>query len=291
MKLYYQPENNTEENTSNEHVLQGHDIRTETKNQHEKMKNRPFKDKLIYFIDYYKFVVLGVVAAIVVLFSIIHAVATHKDYGFVSMMVNSSNIDTDTMAVSFSEYADIDTDTYDIFISANVTDGAGQDISVDSSVSTRFAALMSSQDLDVVVYDSKQFYLKALNSVYADLNSVLSKDDIEKFSDKFYYIDAKDIERAETDESIFIEAGTLNNTPDALKSNLKKHMDPSSMEEPIAIGIVITDAPFIKATDCYFERFPVFGIIVNSKRPEKAIDYLHFLYEPDVDFNMYRLME
>jgi|GEM_PF-88837 len=294
MKLYYnsddEGQNSPNPEEKSEHVLQGHDIRVETKNQKEKMKDKPFKEKLGWFFEYYKFHVLGVVVGIIALYSIVHAVITSKDYSFSSMIINSSNIDSEITSELFSEYASLDQEKYNCYIDANEVEKSANSMITDTSVSTRFAAMISSKDLDVIIYDSKEFYEKSLSDFYMDLSTVLSEDDLERFKDNLYYVDRAEMVRAETDETIYNEIQSIPTDYNSLKEELKKHQDPSSMEDPVLVGIVIEDSPFVVKTDCYFEKIPVFAIAINTQRLDAALSFLHFIYEEDIDFTSARIM-
>lgn len=293
MKIYYEPEKNNEQPV--EHTLQGHDIHTETKNQHEKMKDKPLKEKVAYYFGYYKFHALGALLICFVIYSIIHAVVTSKNYCFGAMIVNSANIDNEKLSESFAEYADFDTNKYECYILANESESLGTG-SMDAASFTRFAALLSSKDLDITIYDSSVFYRKAIESVYLDLTTVLSPEDIEKYKDNFYYIDKKDIEEA-VRRANDPDADNNNNTSpyrlsyeEAIK-DVETHRDPSSMSNPIPVGIIIEDAPFITTLDAYYDSIPVLGIITNSERIPSAVEFIHYIYDENVNFESLQLYE
>ena len=286
MKLYYEPENNENQKTISapEHTLQGDNIHEETKNQHLKMKDKPFKEKAMYYFGYYKYHALGVIVGIGILISIVHAVASSKDYCFNAMIFNSSNINGEFLADNFSEYADFDLNEYDCSIDANLVDGKNASGFNDASAGTKFTAMMATKDLDIAVYDSFNFYIKALNSVYINLNEVLTDEQIKKYEPYFYYIDMEEVKAAEEDDAVIVNAGLLESDEKALEADIKKHMDPSNMKEPIAVGIVISDSNLITATDAYPSGYPVLGIIVNSQRIPAATKFIDYIFDNNIDF-------
>lgn len=290
MKIYYEPEGTQKEITGAkepEHTLQGHDIKAETKDQHAKMKDKPFKEKFAYYFGYYKFHVLGIVVVTAMIISIIHAIVTNKDYCFGAIIANSNNIDSTLLSEGFCEYASLDTKTYDCYIEANEAEALSTSGNPDYAVSTRFAAMISTSDLDVTIYDSIVFYRKALNSVFMDLTLALSPEDLARFNNKLYYIDGAEIEALEnTDEEIDfdVKAAFSRGTLEEQWEDVKKHMDPSTMKKPIPVGIVIDESPMITTLDAYYEMVPVFGIITNTKRLDTAVDFLHYIYEDSVDW-------
>lgn len=292
MKLYYEESNNDNKEASapSQHTLQGDNIWEETKNQHQKMKDKPFKEKFEYYFGYYKFHALAIVVGIVALISIVKAIASSKDYCFSSLIINSVNINAETLSDDFAQYAMLDTDNYNCYIDANLSDSLSTTGANDGSTSTKFTAMMATKDLDVTVYDSIHFYIKGLNNAFIDLKTVLSDEEIKKYEDYFYYIDGKEIARASEDDSDIIKALEFDGDSKAIDEDIKKHMDPSLMEEPIAIGIIINDSNLIKSTYAYSKNIPVLGIIANSERTETAVKFIEFIFDNDIDFSKHILV-
>ena len=288
MKYYYDPnspngESKTDPNYENQEAstVPPGTIRETTKSQHEKMKGQPFKVKLKYFFGYYKFHLLAFVIVTGILVSIIVSIATHKDYGFYSMMINSVNINAEAIQESFGHYAGIDLDKYECYIDPNAALSQNANSNAVLGTDAKFAASISTRDLDCIIANSDTFFQKANNEVLADLTTVLSPEDIERFEDQFYYIDASvfDIEDYELPQPDSF--GTAEEQWD----RLKKQMDPSGMKKPVAVGIVCDDCALNIKTDCYFSSIPVFGIIVNSERFDTAVSFLHYIYDENIDFS------
>ena len=63
------------------------------------------------------------------------------------------------------------------------------------------------------------------------------------------------------------------------------HRHPEDMQEPMPIGVFLTDSPFIAQTGSYHTSLqPVFGIVSTTERAEIAKQYLNFLWDDTIDF-------
>lgn len=63
-----------------------------------------------------------------------------------------------------------------------------------------------------------------------------------------------------------------------IAESLQNPQEPSTMTNPIPVGIYVSDTPVISDAGCYYGDYvPVFGIVHNTKRTETAIKYLRFL--------------
>lgn len=291
MRLEYRPENGSrEEKEEYENALeQGMTVSEQIHSQSSKMKDKPFKEKLEYFWEYYKLPVIGIIVGAIIIFSIIKAIVTAKDYCFVAMLVNSANIDTAKMSESFAGYAGLDIEKYNCYINANEAENMMNSNAADYGPATRFAALIAAEDLDCVVYDSMVFNNKAVNDVFADLTKILSDEDIKKFEDSFYYIDREIMKKVSEDLAFGDAYNEERGTYDDQLEDLEYHMNPSAMADPVPVGIVINDSPMATQMDSYFEMIPVFAITQNTQRLDAAIAFLHYLTDDSVDFKSMRM--
>lgn len=284
MRIEYKPEgtdNKTEEN-NNEHALaQGETVMKESLRQLQKMKDKPFKDRMAYYVNYYKWYVIGAVAIIGILSSVIHTMVTHKDLCFSAMMINA-NLYESTIDTDFGTYANLNLDEYDCLIDTTAKIGTSGAYYDDTATVAKMVANIQSQELDCIVCDSIRFENDAYNETYQDIKVLLSPEKIEKYEDDFYYIDM-DVVRKEQEKDLELTAESLNEdkydtTREKMEEALEYHRHPENMKEPIAVGIIVSDAPFIVNNDVYTLYIPVFGVIGNTTRPELAIEFLEYLY-------------
>ena len=293
MKLEYRPDGLNDPDKDKEQVQnaleQGLDMADQMKYQAEKMKDKPFKEKLSYFWEYYKMPVIGVIVGLIIVISIVKTLVSAKDYCFVAMLVNSSNIDTDVMESDFGKYAGLDLNKYECYINANESENIMSSNASDYGAATRFAALLSANDLDCVIYDSTVFNNKAVNDVFVDLTTVLGSEDIKRYEQDFYYVDREILKKVAEDlsfeDAYLSERGSLEDQ----KKDLEYHTNPEAMADPVPVGIVLTDTPMVKVTDSYYEMFPVFAITQNTQRLDTSIAFLHYITDDSIDFNPLRM--
>lgn len=288
MRLEYKPEG-TEDLKENkeEHVLsQGNAVNDEIRKQGMKMKDKPFKEKFSYFMDYYKWPVIGIIGTILILCSLLKGFITHKDYCFYAMIINAVNVESSDLNDNFAEYAKLDVDNYECYIDAECYESITGD-TADVGTTTRYAAMLTTGDLDITVYNSDLFYKKALANVYLDLRKVLSPELIAKYQDKFYYMDQKEIDNAEDDFTVDFTKQNSGTDYDELLADVTFHMNPQNMQEPVPVGIVILDSKFVRDLECYYNSIPVFGIMINTQRQETAVAFLEYIFDENVDFSQF----
>lgn len=293
MKLVYNPDGdqnnqNDQNTTAKEHPLQGHDLKAEAKNQREKMKDKPLKDKIVYYVGYYKYAALAVVIGVAVIFSLIKTAVNHKDYCFYAMIVNASLLNGTAMSEDFGQYAGLDTEKYECAIDTNSTEtvnATGGDS--DMATSTIFMAMLQSAELNCAVFDSINFGKNAKGECFIDLSEFLSAEDVERFNEYFYYIDMAEVRRINDSTDIEMPDYSLTGTFEEESADAEAHMDPSTMEDPVPVGIVISDSCLVKKTYAYHDNVPVFGIAANCSKPEETVKFLHYLFDETVPFEAF----
>ncbi len=55
------------------------------------------------------------------------------------------------------------------------------------------------------------------------------------------------------------------------------YTDPSGMAEPVPVGIYLEDAPILTQTQSYLNCTPVFSVLINTKHPAYAVQFLNYL--------------
>ena len=90
----------------------GNSVHDEVKEQQQKLKGKPFKEKWAYFWEYYKIQTIVVIAVLAFAGNLIYTFATRKDTVMEAAFVNcymNTEVNSDTMIADFEQYADIDT--------------------------------------------------------------------------------------------------------------------------------------------------------------------------------------
>lgn len=268
-------------------------VSDEIKAQRGKIKEMSFKEKLSYFWEYYR-IPFFIVAAVIILASfLIHDIVTAKPYGFYAIMINSSPSTQETnLEKSFSTYADIDMSKYDCYIDTSTTLNLSSTNQYDMASMQKIMAVIAAGDLDTMVADYNSFSHYAMNDTFTDLRKVLSKDQLAKYSDDFYYVDYAVI-NAKENENIPSESISESSAASTLSSGTNMlaaqssvgtaeqfvKPDPSTMKNPVPVGIIVTDAAAIKSANIYIGTIPVLGITQNTTRVDESLKFIDFLFQ------------
>ena len=287
------------------------------KKQHKKVRKKGFKAMVSYFWDYYKVPTAVIIVIALFSFYLIRDMASNLPYGFYAMMINSTmHPDGEVIGEDFAGYAGIDTSSYNVLIDTNQTLSTSSYNTYDVSTQERIMAITAAGDLDVMIADQSVFEQYARNSYMTDLRELMSEDELKKYDGYIYYVDGailKAIEdgtyeqassentadnesqgsqddpsvagsnSAATDETISDEEISYMlgiSSPSSIVSEEAFVLpDPDSMEDPVPVGIILSDTAFMQSTNTYAGSVPIFGIIGNSSRTDLAIKFLEYLNE------------
>lgn len=244
----------------------------EVKEQKEKLKDMTFKQKLTYFWDYYKVHTIAAVLLLLIIGIFIRDTINAKDYAFTGILLNSYAMEAqEAVQEDFAGYAGIDTTVYDCYIDTTSTLSYETMSQVDLAVSQRIIAMAQTKGVDVLVSDSAPFGNYARSMMFTDLRKELTANEYEKHKADFYYIDAA---AADEDEMNYDE----NTAPLTEEADID-HSDPSAMEDPVPVGIYLTESAKLKEWNCYpsAEEPPIFGFVYSSEKKEAAHLFLEYL--------------
>jgi len=159
----------------------------------------------------------------------------------------------------------------------------------DMATMQRIVAVVQTKELDAVIFDSQCFDQYAVNQIFYDLREVLTPEQIEKYEPYFYYVDM-DIVRAQEEEDVIVDTDAIaakgNLTLEEIHELAATRMDPSTMGDPVPVGIVMTDSPFATESHSYDDLVPVFGISVTTQRVDTCLQFLDYLWDDTVDFSL-----
>ena len=287
------------------------------KKQHKKVRKKGFKAMVSYFWDYYKVPTAVIIVIALFSFYLIRDMASNLPYGFYAMMINSTmHPDGEVIGEDFAGYAGIDTSSYNVLIDTNQTLSTSSYNTYDVSTQERIMAITAAGDLDVMIADQSVFEQYARNSYMTDLRELMSEDELKKYEGFIYYVDGAIIKAIEdgtyeqassestadnenqdsqddpsvagsdsaaTDETISDEEISYMlgiSSPSSIVSEDDFVLpDPDSMEDPVPVGIILSDTAFMQSTNTYAGSVPIFGIIGNSSRTDLAIKFLEYLNE------------
>lgn len=256
--------------------------------QKQALSTMSLKGKLAYFWDYYKIHTLVAVCLLIVAISVIHQLVTNKDYALYAAVINTGTTsyeDTTSgkWAEEFGAYAQVDTNKYQVLIDATMVLTENSDPQIRMANQQKMVAMMQTGAIHTLIAETETFEEYAQFECYYALEDILSAEEIEKYQPYFYYTDAATFEQDETADPADMAAQT------DLSTLTINHRDPSSMEQPVAVGIILTDSKMIKDSDYYkylvspesdYQGYPsdvVFGIPLSNKEPEMALKFLEFL--------------
>ncbi len=287
------------------------------KKQHKKVRKKGFKAMASYFWDYYKVPTAVIIVIALFSFYLIRDMASNLPYGFYAMMINSTmHPDGEVIGEDFAGYAGIDTSSYNVLIDTNQTLSTSSYNTYDVSTQERIMAITAAGDLDVMIADQSVFEQYARNSYMTDLRDLMSEDELKKYDGYIYYVDGAILkaiedgtyEQASSENTADNESQGSQDDPSVAGSNSAatdetisdeeiSYMlgisspssivsedafvlpDPDSMEDPVPVGIILSDTAFMQSTNTYAGSVPIFGIIGNSSRTDLAIKFLEYLNE------------
>jgi hypothetical protein len=291
--------------------------------QKKAWKEMSWKERLAYFWDYYKIPFMIGVVVIAFFGTFIYQQVNRKDSAFEAAIVNADtySIDTVSMCEEFAQYAGIDTGKYDVTIDSTISLSDDDTTQMSLANSEKMVVLIQNGSLDVIVADTKVFEDYAQDDVFTNLEDILPAETLEQYQDYLYYTDGATIG---VDEDVVVaaakaddgtesgvetagsgdgedaadsteDAGTTSVDPWEEQAEIDKlvinHHDPSSMKNPVAVGICLPADNKLMQTGCYdyltdtsvtYQGYPseaVFGIPVTSTRQETALQFLEYVRE------------
>lgn len=248
------------------------------------------KEKFAYFWEYYKIHTFAVIIVIAIVISFVRQLVTQKDTAFYAMLIDAVTTDSnyglaETWNEEFLEYAQIDPDEYEIVIDTSVTLSESINIQYTVANQQRLMAMLMAGSISTFVADTETFETYAQSDYFFDMKSLLSAEELEKYGPYLYYTDA-----ATFDDSSDISSDEKNVQND--RGNLViNHRDPSTMEQPVAVGIILTEDnkiaeagyyAYLKEAGYEYQGYPsdvVLGIPLTNKEPDLVIRFLEYIFE------------
>lgn len=248
-------------------------VMDEFREEREAMKQKSLKERLKYFVDYYKWHVIGGVALIAFVISLIYSVATRKEWAFYGAFINSyQTAGYDAFRDDFAQRADIDLDKYDVMFDSNmyITDNAFDQGNVDAS--ERLGVYIAAGDVDVMASGPLVINRYAYNGVFQDLRQVLPQELQERLEPYYYYIDTAVVAE--------IDAARDNPTlEEYVPSYPSDPRDPASMEDPVPVGLYIQDCPRIQDAFVFQEDDVILGVLGNVTDTESVLQLIRMIYD------------
>ena len=171
----------------------GNSVWDEIREQNQKMKGKPFKEKLAYFNEYYRNMTIVAIIVIIFVCNLIYNMVTATDNGLGVVMINGyTDMDVYKYMEDFEIYSEMDTKEYSANMEANFTvDAENYDEYVMANVQ-KFSAMVAANQLDVVLGDEDTVLGYAEAGYFYDLTEILPAETLEEYSDRLIYFDIPD---------------------------------------------------------------------------------------------------
>ena len=242
------------------------------------------KEKFAYFWDYYKIHALVTVIVIIGASSLIYNYVTYKDYGFYATLINTGVSDTseglpEKWAAEFLEYAGIDPAEYEVYIDTSMSLSPNDVSQYTMANQQKMVAMMQTGSIHALVAETQTFEQYAQMGYFSPLESTLSPEEVEKYRPYFYYTDMATFPDDDFNPDVVRDLSVL--TID--------HTDPSTMEQPVAAGIIVTKDNALADSRLYaylqdsqydYQGYPaevVLGIPVSNDQPELVVKFLEYM--------------
>lgn len=228
-------------------------LQDEIKQERRKaLEGKSFGYKAKYYIYYYKWYAIGTLAAVLLVFSLIHTIMTNKEVVLGVAVVNGVfDADYEGFKNEFVSYLGLG-EKQDVDIDSGYTISAGEQNSFDLQSMQKLFVRMAAGQLDVIIAPEDIFSYFADIGYMTDLRNVLPQEEIDRYDILIGHV-PDDTVQAVDDE------------------NAPRHEELS--------GINIADMPMIKDKG-FFENTngPVYlGFVSDGRNVENAIAFLEYL--------------
>ncbi len=248
-------------------------VMDEFREEREALKNADLKTKWRYFLDYYKWYVIGGVAVIFFIGSYVHSALTAKDYVLTGYFLNTyvDTVKNTEFASTFAEAAGINSDKYDLMLDTSLQFTPGSLDETSYAAQQKLMVMIAAKEVDFIAADETAFLQYASTDTFFDLREIYTEEELEKFCEYIYYIDMDVVREKEA----IIDSG---NFEDYVAPEYD-HFVPEEMGDPVPMGLCIQDSPKIKDT-FYFKDGPVpMAVIVNTQHLETTKIFIDYMFE------------
>lgn len=242
-------------------------VMDEFREEREALKNSSFKRKFGYFMDYYKWYVIGGVIGILIIFSIVKDIVTSKDFLFYGFFVNCYGNETTIQEYmdTFAEQAGLDTQNYDIYLDSSLRMSMNTYDETTMGTVSRIMVSVTAGDIDFFSSDPSVFEHYATTDIFYDLREILSPEQIKKYEPYFYYVDRSDIQGRQESLDEYILKYT-------------NHKKPETMKDPIPVGLYIQDCKGLYDIIYYHEKEALLGIPATTKHLDTSVQFIDYLF-------------
>jgi len=233
------------------------------KKQWESLKDKPLTHKLKYIFTYYWPGILGGLCVLIFLVSWIGGILTQKETILGGHILNGIAIESYTGDIrqDFMAQQQIDTNKQNFLLtgdSSMLSTAPNEFITAMEAIVTRIAV----GDIDFLVGDQQTF--EKFTAYHTDLRTVLSEEQLTKWSDYLVYVEKEAWEKLTGDNIDDVQIPEY-------------FLSPEGLENPLPLGIRLPE----NSRHLQAYRFPkgevIFGITISSQRIENALAFLEYI--------------
>ena len=257
----------------------------EFKKEREDMRNQPFKKRLEYFWDYYKWWVIGGCAVLIaVIVTVVNVFTRKNDVLYVAMV----NIVANPLSDSKTTISDPFLTEHGYSTNKNIvnfnTDFLFYDRKEDNSGGTpaysntmgyssreNLTVYVSAGDVDSICGGNDWIDFYEYHDFFSSVYDYLPEEIISQYSDKIYYMDMAFKEELEKQEEADITFNFTGEFPDGTK--------PEEMTDPVPIGIILDDSELFNNNFLGVDETQkiVMSVVVNSPEKELTADLIEYM--------------
>lgn len=236
------------------------------KEQWEKLKDKPLTDKLKYIFTYYWAAILGVVCVIAFATSWISSALSQKDAALSGYLLNGMTVSSynDDLTQEFMELQQIDSNEYDFKLHANNSYSSTEMSDTSIAVLESIVVQVAAGELDFIVTDLETYPI--LSAYFADLRTVMTEEQLEKWKDNLVYVEKDALERLTSGELDTIEL------PQYFLSD-------EGLSDPVPLGIRLPDSSRLFDAYAFPQGEVIFGITHSAKNLSNTFAFLNYIFE------------
>lgn len=240
---------------------------------YREMRSKTPKERLEYFWEYFKWQFLIGLLVLALLIQGVVTFVNHKENAFAGVFITALyDADEQGFLQDYYEYTGLDTKKQEARFYTNILLKADNSKSDSDNLYGIFAKIISNE-IDFIAGQPEPFAICAYHTsvLVGDLRDYMDEETLLRYADRLYYIDGAVRKQLETD--LGDERPTLENYPDPRK--------PELMEDPIPVGIDISDLKMLNSKIYRSDAVTYIGIVSNTKRADKFMEFLDFLWSEE----------
>lgn len=242
------------------------------------MENGTPKQKISYFFDYYTLHTVIIAAVIISITIFIYQQVTKPEVVLNGLLLNVISFDegdpVEDLRNGFMDYIGMNTKEYDMSLNTSLKikmgDDSGQSLMDDYQFSQAMMAQCAAGTIDFISSPLNAIFDFGYGDTLVNLETVLNKEDIEKYKPYFLYVDEVVVKQ---------KAEAFDNNIDENEIPCPDPTKPEEMEKPIPVFIDVTQCEKMAKIYDYSEDTIVVAIPINTPNPDRISDLLAYLFE------------